>query len=137
MSKPSRIYMSPPHLSGNEYQYIKDVLDSNWVAPVGPHLQQFEQQFAAEVGCKHAVAVVSGTAAIHLALRCLGVQTGDQVICSDFTFVASANPIIYQNAVPVFIDSEQESWNLDPNLLEDELKDAATKGSLPKATWLH
>ena len=114
MSNRPRIYMSPPHLGGKEYEYIKNVLDSNWVAPVGPHLTKFEEQFAEFIGCKHAAAVSSGTAAIHLALHSLDLQPGDEVICSDFTFIASANPIVYEHAVPVFIDSEAEELESRP-----------------------
>ena len=129
----SRIYLSPPHMSGRELDYIADVISSNWVAPVGPHLTQFERAFAERIGVKHALAVTTGTAALHLALRVLGLNPQDEVICSTFTFCASANPIAYEHAVPVFIDSEQVSWNMDPTLLGDELSDCAARGRLPKA----
>jgi dTDP-4-amino-4,6-dideoxygalactose transaminase len=129
----NRIHLSPPHLSGREEQYLAEVLQSNWVAPAGPHLRRFEELLAARVGVEHAVAVSSGTAALHLALRCLNLQPDDEVICSTLTFCASANPIVYQRAVPVFIDSDTASWNMDPNLLADELRDCARRGKLPRA----
>lgn len=130
---PARIYLSPPHLGTSEQRLVEEAFESNWVAPAGPHLQRFEEEFAGRVGTKRAVAVASGTAALHLSLRLLGVRAGDEVLCSTFTFVASANPILYQGADPVFIDSEPGSWNLDPELLREELKSSATRGKLPKA----
>ena len=129
---PPRIYLSPPHMSGREQQRIAEVFASNWVAPVGPHLTEFEQQFARRVGLARAVAVVSGTAALHLALRQLQLDSQSEVICSTFTFCASANPIIYEQAQPVFLDADRVSWNLDPNLLEEELVDCARRGRLPQ-----
>ncbi len=120
-------------MSGNEQKRIAEVFETNFIAPVGPHLAMFEERFAEYVGVEHALAVVSGTAAIHLALRYLGLRPGDEVICSTFTFCASANPIIYEGAKPVFLDSDWTSWNMDPNLLADELKAAAASGRLPKA----
>lgn len=132
MDRP-RIYMSPPHMTGNEQQYLADVFASNWIAPVGPHLTEFERRFAERVGVSHAVAVASGTAALHLALRAVGVRPGDEVICSAFTFCASANPILYEQARPVFIDADLASWNLDPHLLEEELREAAGSNRLPRA----
>jgi len=128
-----RIYLSPPHMTGREQEYTAEVIRSNWVAPVGPHLTKFEELFAERVGLPHAAAVTSGTAALHLALRILQVEPGDEVLCSTFTFIASANPILYEQATPVFIDSDEISWNLDPNLVEDELRAAAARGKLPKA----
>lgn len=120
-------------MSGREQQRIAEVFASNWVAPVGPHLADFEQQFARRIGVAHAAAVVSGTAALHLALRRLQLTPADEVLCSTFTFCASANPIAYEHAQPVFLDADQVSWNMDPNLLEEELTDAARRGRLPKA----
>ena len=128
-----RIYHSPPHLSGRELEYLKNVIDTNWVAPVGPHLAEFEKIFCDCIGVKHALAVTTGTAAIHLALRHLDLHAGDEVICSSFTFCASANPITYEHAVPVFIDSGRSSWNMHPNLLEEELAECAQQGNAPKA----
>jgi len=128
-----RIYHSPPHLCGRELEYIQDVIATNWVAPVGPHLARFEQMFCERIGVRSAVAVTTGTAALHLALRHLKLRPGDEVVCSSFTFCASANPITYEQATPVFIDSDRIGWNMDPNLLEDELTDCAARGTMPKA----
>ena len=132
----ARIYLSPPHMSGREQSLIADVFESNWVAPVGPDLAEFEQRFAEKTGVKHAAAVSSGTAALHLALHALDLDADSEVICSTFTFCASANPIIYEGAKPVFIDSDRGSWNIDPSLLDDELKDCARRGKLPKAVMV-
>ncbi len=128
-----RLYLSPPHMGGSELEYIADAFATNWIAPVGPHLKKFEEMFCQLVGLKHAVALVSGTSALHLALRHLGVEPGDEVVCSSFTFCASANPIVYQGATPVLIDADRATWNLDPNLLDEDLKDSAARGRLPKA----
>ena len=128
-----RILLSPPHLSGSEMRQLESVLESNWLAPAGPHLQRFEQAMADRVGVPRALAVASGTAALHLILRHLGLRPGDQVICSTLTFCASANPICYEGASPVFIDSDEATWNLDPNLLEDELTACARRNRLPRA----
>ena len=113
-----KIYLSPPHMSGKELEYIKEVFDQNWIAPVGPHLNKFEDMVKEYTGTKHAVAVTSGTAGIHLALRALGVSEGDFVLCSSLTFIGTVNPIIYCGAEPIFIDSEEGKWNMDPILLE-------------------
>ncbi|WP_394218331.1 aminotransferase class I/II-fold pyridoxal phosphate-dependent enzyme [Halobacillus trueperi] len=129
----SKIYLSPPHMTGNEQKYIKEAFDSNWIAPVGKNIDLFEQDIAQYVGAKGAVAVSSGTAAIHLALSILGVEKGDTVFCSSLTFVASANPILYQGADPVFIDSEPDTWNMSPQALERALLEAKKEGQLPKA----
>ena len=129
----SKILLSPPHMTDLEREYVQDAFDSNWIAPLGPHVDGFERELAAYVGIPHAAAVNSGTAAIHLALCLLGVGPGDEVFCSSFTFVASANPILYQGARPVFIDSEPDSWNLSPVALERALRDAAAKKRMPKA----
>ena len=137
MSKqPPRLYLSPPHMSGLEQQYVQEAFDSNWIAPLGPHVDAFEQEFAAKVGAKHALALSSGTAAIHLALIHLGVGPGDEVIVSTLTFAASANPVVYLGAKPVFIDSERTSWNMDPDLLAETLALKARQGKLPKAVIL-
>lgn len=128
-----RIYLSPPHMSGYEEQFVKEAFDSNWIAPIGPHVDAFEKEVAEYVGAKGAVALSSGTAAIHLALKLVNVGQGDVVFCSAFTFAASANPIIYQGAKPVFIDSEPTSWNMSPNALLHAFEDAERIGKLPKA----
>jgi dTDP-4-amino-4,6-dideoxygalactose transaminase len=127
------IYLSPPHIGEMELELVKDAFASNWIAPLGPHVDAFEQEFASYLGVAHAAALSSGTAAIHLALRLLGLRPGEEVICSTLTFAASANPIVYEGGTPVFIDSEETSWNMDPNLLSDELKLCAVNGRLPRA----
>jgi len=115
-----KIWLSSPHMSdeGYEQEYIKEAFDTNWIAPLGPNVNGFEQEFAAKVGAKHAAALVSGTAAIHMALKAVGVGQGDIVFCPTLTFSATANPIIYQNATPVFIDSNFGTWNMDSEALE-------------------
>jgi pyridoxal phosphate-dependent aminotransferase EpsN len=128
-----RIFLSPPHLSGLEQQYVADAFATNWVTPLGPHVDAFEHEFAEVVGADHAVALSSGTAALHLALQLAGVGPGDEVLASTLTFVASVNPIVYLGAKPVFIDSEASSWNMDPVLLEETLEQKARVGRLPKA----
>ena len=119
-----KIWLSSPHMSdeGYEMQYIQEAFDTNWVAPLGPNVNEFEKELAAKVGSKYAAAVTSGTAAIHLALKAAGVGEGDIVFCQSLTFSATANPIIYQNATPVFIDSDYETWNMDPKALEAALE---------------
>ncbi|CAH2714875.1 Putative pyridoxal phosphate-dependent aminotransferase EpsN [Neobacillus rhizosphaerae] len=129
----SRIFLSSPHLSGTEIKYINEAFETNWIAPLGPNVDAFEKEIASYVGVKGSVAVSSGTAAIHLALSLLNVQKGDTVFCSSLTFVASANPILYQCAEPVFIDSEPDTWNMSPLALEEALIDAASALKLPKA----
>lgn len=133
MSKESRIYLSPPHMSGKEQQYIGEAFATNWIAPLGPNIDAFERQIAEYTGAGGAAAVSSGTAAIHLALTLLGVGKGDTVLCQSFTFVATANPIRYLGAEPVFIDSEPDTWNMSPQALERALASAAREGYLPKA----
>lgn len=128
-----RIYLSPPHMSGNEITLVQQAFADNWIAPAGPHLTDFEEKFCNYVGAKYAVALSSGTAAIHLALLVTGVQPEDEIFVSTLTFAGSVNPIIYMGARPVFVDSEPNSWNMDPNLLEDTLKVRAKKNRLPKA----
>ncbi|MFM1651922.1 DegT/DnrJ/EryC1/StrS family aminotransferase [Brevibacillus sp. B_LB10_24] len=128
-----RIYLSPPHLSGREEQFVRDAFASNWIAPLGPQVDAFEREVADYVGAKGAVSVNSGTAAIHLALRLSGTAAQDTVFCSSLTFVASANPILYLGATPVFIDSEPTTWNMSKDALERAFYDAVEAGRLPKA----
>ena len=128
-----RIFLSPPHMGAVELAFIEEAFRTNFIAPLGPHVDAFEREFAARFGFRHAAAVSSGTAAIHLSLRLLGVQAGDEVVCSTFTFAASANPIIYEKARPVFIDSDEATWNIDPVLLESWLAGRAKVGRLPRA----
>ncbi|SER59931.1 DegT/DnrJ/EryC1/StrS family aminotransferase [Salisediminibacterium halotolerans] len=128
-----RILLSTPHMTGNEQKYINEAFESNWIAPLGPNVDAFEQEIADYVGVKAAAATSSGTAAIHLALRLLGVGPGDTVFCSSLTFVASANPILYQGADPIFIDSELKSWNMCPQALAEAFQWAETNKCLPKA----
>jgi len=128
-----RIYLSPPHMTGREMDYIKDAFDSNWIAPLGPHVDAFEKEIAAYAGVKGALALSSGTAAMHLGLKLLSVGPGDTVFCSSLTFSASANPILYQGATPVFIDAEPQSWNMCPVALKRAFEAAEKSGKLPKA----
>ncbi|ANU20070.1 pyridoxal phosphate-dependent aminotransferase [Planococcus plakortidis] len=127
-----RIFLSSPHMSGNEKSYIDYAFDSNWIAPLGPNVDGFEKEIAAYAQVEDAAATSSGTAAIHLALELLEVGKEDTVFCSTLTFIASANPILYTGATPVFIDSEESTWNMSPVALEKALKDAEQKGKLPK-----
>jgi pyridoxal phosphate-dependent aminotransferase EpsN len=128
-----KIFLSSPHMSGNEQKYIDEAFRTNWIAPLGPNIDEFEKGIADYVGVNEAVAVSSGTAAIHLALSLLGVKKGDKVFCSSLTFVASANPIVYQGADPVFIDSELDTWNMSPKALEKAFLEESAEGKLPKA----
>ncbi|MDI9500563.1 MAG: DegT/DnrJ/EryC1/StrS family aminotransferase [Bacillota bacterium] len=116
----NKIWLSSPHMSdeGYEMQYIKEAFESNWIAPLGKNVDEFEKELAAKIGAKYAAALSSGTAAIHMALKAAGVGSGDIVFCPSLTFAATANPIIYQNAIPVFIDSDYETWNMSPEALE-------------------
>ncbi|MCA9230921.1 MAG: ATP-grasp domain-containing protein [Planctomycetales bacterium] len=132
-SSRERIYLSPPHMSPRARDLLLEAFDSNWIAPLGPHVDAFEQEFAAKLGIEHAVALSSGTAALHLAMLALGIGPGDEVATASLTFAATANAIRYVGAVPVFIDSEQESWNLDPNLLAQELESSYRLGKPIKA----
>lgn len=129
----NQILLSTPHMGEAEQSFVEDAFRSNWIAPLGPHVDAFEEELAAMVGMGHAAAVSSGTAALHLALRLLEVGPGDHVFCSTLTFAASANPIIYQGATPVFIDSELESWNMCPDALERAFAAAKRQGTHPKA----
>jgi len=133
---PPRIYLSPPHIGKDEFEFVREAFATNWIAPVGPHVDAFEREFAAAVGAPHAVALSSGTAALHLALRMIGAGPGDEVLCSDLTFSASANPIVYQGARPVFVDSDRTTWNMDPTRLAEALADGAARGVRPKAVIL-
>ena len=130
-----KIYLASPHMSdeGYELEYIKEAFDTNWIAPLGKNVDEFEKEFAARVGSKHAAAVSSGTAALHLALMSAGVGAGDIVFCQSLTFAASANPIIYQNAIPVFIDSDYKTWNMCPIALRKAFEKYAQLGKKPKA----
>ena len=118
-----KIWLASPHMSdeGYEQEYINEAFSTNWIAPLGPNVNGFERELAERVGSKHAAALSSGTAAIHMALLAAGVGEGDIVLCQDLTFSATVNPVIYLNATPVFIDSD-ESWNMDPNCLEEALE---------------
>lgn len=128
-----RIYLSPPHLGRREYEFVEEAFRTNWISTVGPHIEAFEAELAAYAGTKGAVVVSSGTAGLHLALRVHGVGLGDTVFVSTLTFIASVNPIIYQGAEPVFIDSDPDSWNMSPAALQTALDDAERNGCLPKA----
>jgi dTDP-4-amino-4,6-dideoxygalactose transaminase len=128
-----RLYLSPPHMGREELELIRQAFESNWIAPLGPHVDSFEEEFCAAVDAQHAVALSSGTAALHLALRLVGVGPGDEVVVSTFTFVASVSPIRYLGATPIFVDSEAETWNMDPALLAEVLARRARRGRLPKA----
>ncbi|MFN4083108.1 MAG: DegT/DnrJ/EryC1/StrS family aminotransferase [Bacteroidia bacterium] len=132
MNKP-KIWLSSPHMGDKEFEFVKEAFDTNWIAPLGPHVDGFEKDLCDFTGIKHAAALTSGTAAIHLALIMLGVGVGDYVLCQSFTFSGSANPIAYQGASPVFIDSENETWNMNPQLLEKAIIELTEKGKKPKA----
>jgi dTDP-4-amino-4,6-dideoxygalactose transaminase len=128
-----KIWLSSPHMSGGEMKYINEAFATNWIAPLGPNVDKFEKEISNYLSVKSCAALSSGTAAIHLALIVLGVKSGDEVLCSSFTFSASANPIVYLGATPVFIDSEPETWNMDPKLLEEAIEDRIKFGKKPKA----
>lgn len=131
----NRIYLCLAHMSGEEMKYVKEAFDTNWVVPLGPNVNAFEDDLARFVGeDKKVVALASGTSAVHLSLVALGVGKGDEVICQSFTFCASSHPVTYQGATPVFVDSEADSWNMDPQLLEEAIRDRIAKtGRKPKA----
>jgi dTDP-4-amino-4,6-dideoxygalactose transaminase len=130
---PPRIWLSPPHIGSVEEAFVRDAFGSNWIAPLGPHVHGFETELCEVTATKHAVALSSGTAAIHLALMVLGVQRGDWVLCQSFTFAGTVNPVAYQDALPVLIDSEADTWNMDPEALLSAIKAAANLGIKPKA----
>lgn len=130
----SKIWLSSPHMGGTEQNFVKEAFDTNWVAPLGPNVNGFEQDLSLFLGeGNHVAALSSGTAGLHLGLVLLGVQPGDEVICQSMTFSASANPIAYVGAIPVFVDSEKDTWNMDPALLETAIKDRIANGKKPKA----
>lgn len=130
----SKIWLSSPHMGGNEQKFVNEAFSTNWIAPLGPNVTGFEQDLEKYIGQEtHIAALSSGTAAIHLGLILLGVKAGDEVICQSMTFSASANPIVYLGATPIFIDSELDTWNICPNALEDAIKDRIAKGKKPKA----
>lgn len=129
----AQILLSTPHMGDSERQYVEEAFKTNWIAPLGPNVDAFECELAEMVGVRHAAALSSGTAALHLGLRLLGVGAGDKVFCSTFTFAASANPIVYQGAEPVFIDSDHDSWNMSPQALEQAFETARREGWMPKA----
>ncbi|HYA42905.1 MAG TPA: DegT/DnrJ/EryC1/StrS family aminotransferase [Syntrophobacteraceae bacterium] len=132
-TKPGRIFLSPPHMGGSELDFIHDSFQSNYIAPLGPMVDAFEREFAAYTGLPHCVALSSGTAALHLSLHILGVRLADEVIVSTLTFIGGVTPIIFQGAIPVFVDSERSSWNMDPDLLAEELHASEKRGRMPKA----
>ncbi|MCK6478714.1 MAG: DegT/DnrJ/EryC1/StrS family aminotransferase [Planctomycetaceae bacterium] len=129
----SRVYLSPPHMGGEEQRLVAEAFASNWIAPLGPHVDAFEREFAPAAGRRHAAALSSGTAALHLALAILGVGPGDEVVVPTLTFIASASPVVHLGARPVLLDVDPGSWTLDPGLLDEELAEAARRGRLPKA----
>lgn len=129
----NKIYLSSPHMGGLEEEFVKAAFESNWIAPLGPNVTSFESELAEYVGVSGASAMVSGTAAIHMALKCVGVTEGDKVFCSSLTFAASCNPIIYEKGIPVFIDSEPYSYNMSSIALEKAFKECEENGDFPKA----
>ena len=136
MKENKKIWLSSPHMGGGEIELVQEAFDANWIAPAGPHINNFEQQLSRVSQSFNVVALSSGTSAIHLALILLGVQNDDNVICSSFTFSASANPIKYIGANPIFIDSESESWNMCPDLLNNAIQDGIKNNKKPKAIIL-
>lgn len=128
-----KIWLSSPHMSGHEMKYVQEAFETNWIAPLGPNVTGFENELSQYLNVKHVAALSAGTAAIHLALIILGVKAEDEVLVSSFTFSATVNPIVYQGAVPVLIDSEKETWNMSPELLEMAIIDRISKGKKPKA----
>ncbi len=133
MTAPPKIWLSPPHMGGAEQQFVKEAFDTNWIAPLGPHVNGFEADLQDFTGVAHTAALSSGTAALHLALILLGVKKGDEVICQSLTFSSSANAIVYQGAIPVFVDSEPETWNMSPTMLEQAITERIKNGKKPKA----
>lgn len=128
-----RIYLASPHMGGMEQKFVQEAFDTNWVAPLGPNVNNFEKEVAEYVGAKDAAALVSGTSAIHLALKALGIKSGDRVFCTSLTFAASCNPIMYEKGEPVFIDSEPESWNMSSIALEKAFAKAKEENKMPIA----
>lgn len=133
MKLPKRLYLSPPHMGGEEQQFIAEAFKSNFIAPLGPQVDAFEREFCEKVGVANAVALNSGTSALHLALRYLGIGPGDEVIAPSLTFMGGVSPVLFQGAKLSFIDSDRTSWNMDPDLLHEELVERNKKGKLPKA----
>jgi len=131
-----RIWLSSPHMGGSEINYVKEAFDTNWIAPLGPNVDQFEKDLEKYTSARYAAALNSGTSAIHLALVMMGVKRGDEVIAPSFTFSATINPIIYQGATPIFVDSEEDTWNMCPDLFKNAIKDRIKKGKKPKAIIL-
>jgi len=131
--KTEKIFLSPPHMSGEEMSFIRKAFESNYIAPLGPQVDAFEREFAEYVGIRHCLALSSGTAAMHLALRILGVGQGDEVIASTLTFIGSVTPVVFQGASLVFVDCDRTSWNMDPDLLKNALEDCKSRGKMPKA----
>ncbi len=128
-----KIWLSSPHMGNNEFNFVKEAFDTNWIAPLGPNVDGFEKDLVEFTKTGYAAALSSGTSALHLALILLGVGHGDEVICQSFTFSASANPIVYQGATPIFVDSENETWNMCPVQLKIAIEDRIKKGKKPKA----
>ena len=133
MIEQKRIFLSPPHMSGEELRFVSEALESNYIAPLGPMVDAFEREFCERTGISNAVAVSSGTAAMHLALRILGIGPGDEVIASSLTFIGSVTPILFEGGIPVFIDADKSTWNMNPELLATELSACRKRGKLPKA----
>jgi dTDP-4-amino-4,6-dideoxygalactose transaminase len=129
----SKIWLSSPHMGGKEIEYINEAFNTNWIAPLGPNVTAFEKELSDYLKIENVAALNSGTAAIHLALIVLGIKAGDEVLVSSFTFSATVNPIVYQGAIPVLIDSEDDTWNINPELLESAIRDRISKGKIPKA----
>ena len=118
---PSRVWLSSPTMHGEEMQYMKEAFETNWMSTVGENINEVERQICEKIHCGHAVALSAGTAALHLAVKLAGVKPGDKVFCSDMTFSASVNPVVYEGGVPVFIDTERDTWNMDPEALKRPL----------------
>ena len=133
MENKGKIWLSSPHMGGTEIKYVQEAFDSNWIAPLGPNVDNFEKELGEYLGIDSVAALSSGTAAIHLALILSGVSNGDEVLCQSFTFSATVNPIVYQGAIPVFIDSEKETWNMEPSLLKKAIEERIFLGKKPKA----
>ncbi|MEW8956922.1 DegT/DnrJ/EryC1/StrS family aminotransferase, partial [Clostridium sp.] len=128
-----RIYLASPHMGGYEKAYIDEAFDTNWIAPLGPNVDGFEKEICDYADVKSAAALSSGSAAIHMALKAVGINEGDYIFCSSLTFSASCNPVMYEKGIPVFIDSEPESWNMSPIALEKAFKHCEMEGKFPKA----
>ena len=132
-TKTEKIFLSPPHMSGEEMSFVKDAFESNYIAPLGPMVDAFEREFAEYVGIRHCLALSSGTAAMHLALRLMDVGPGDEVIASTLTFIGSVTPVIFQGADLTFVDCDRQTWNMDPDLLAEGLEACQRQGRLPRA----